>query len=307
MTITEAVEQSKKYLASNSALESIERDPYWPKWNSPWWHMRLMQEMGIASEIPKAALHKMVEVLKKHYLPIFPIKKDDIPEGADPVRKIACHCAVGSMYQVLFYAGVDIDVELSWMRAWMIRYQLPDGGLNCDEQAYLKANPKSSIVTTINCLEAIFFCRKTLLTQEEEAFLDKGAQYLLQHKLFRKISDGNVIDPNWLEIRFPRFYEYDFLRGYYFITKWFQHTKQEIPLELVTEVSQLVAKQLSPKGLVLKKYNLFDRRSYNPSGNGAWSWGVATEFDLFKTVSQEGLICEPLTKQWNEVKPEFSG
>ncbi|MGZ3747538.1 MAG: hypothetical protein ACXWRE_09210 [Pseudobdellovibrionaceae bacterium] len=174
MTLNEAIEKSKKYLASNSALESIERDPYWPKWDSPWWHMRLLQELNLAKEIPQITLLKMIEVLKGHYLPLFPTHTEEI----------ACHCAVGSMDQVLFYAGIDVDSELPWMRPWMIRYQLPDGGLNCDERAYTKEKSKS----------------------------------------------------------------------------------------------------------------------YNLSPDGSWSWGSATEFDLFKAVSQEGLVCEPLTKQWNEIQ-----
>jgi predicted acetyltransferase len=302
MNLQEAINSSKQYLSSDLAIEIIERDPYWPKWNSPWWHMRLLQEMNLAKEIPKIAIDKMVDVLKKHYLPIFPIHKEELPDGTDPFRKIACHCAVGSMYQVLFYSGVDIDFELPWMRPWMLRYQLPDGGLNCDEQAYTKPIPKSSIVTTLNCLEAIFFCRNRNLTDEELKFLKSGADYLLAHQLFRKKSDGQVIDKDWLEIRFPRFYEYDFFRGYYFLVKWSEFCGRILPSKLVDEVSVLVSRQISQDGIFLKRYNLFDKRSYNPMPDGSWEWGIASEFDLFKTVSQNGLVCESLTHQWKEIK-----
>ncbi len=302
MNLNEALENSKKYLASAGALASIERDPYWPKWDSPWWHMRLMHEMGMANEIPKAAILKMVEVLKTHYLEIFPIKNEDMPLGTDPYRKVACHCAVGSMYQVLFDAGVDVDKDLPWMRSWILRYQLPDGGLNCDEKAYTKEDPKSSIVSTVNCLEAILFCTKRNLTSSELNFLEKGAEYLLRHKLYRRISNGNVIDDAWLEIKFPRFYEYDFLRGFYFLVKWSKHSGQSLPQDLVNEVNTLVNRQLSSKGIILKRYNFFDKRSYNPNSDGSWSWGNASEFNLHKAVSGDGIICEPLTRQWNEVK-----
>ncbi|MGZ3775573.1 MAG: tetratricopeptide repeat protein [Pseudobdellovibrionaceae bacterium] len=296
------IEKTKTYLASESALNSIERDPYWPKWDSPWWHMRLLHELGLANEIPTSAVKKMVEVLKTHYLPIFPVRAEEVPPGTDPYRKIACHCAVGSMYQVLFSVGIDVDLELPWMRPWMIRYQLPDGGLNCDEQAYTKENPKSSIVSTINCLEAIFFCRKNDLTPQEINFLDKGAQYLQKQKLFRRASNGEVIDPKWLEIKFPRFYEYDFLRGYYFLAKWSKFTNKKLPPDLTDEVRLLVGKQLSPEGITLRRYNLFDKRSYNPLPDGSWHWGDASEFELYKAVSREGVICTPLTAQWDEVK-----
>lgn len=299
-----SLEKTKLYLASEEALQSIDRDPYWPKWNSPWWHMSLLNEMGLAKEIPQSAVLKMVEVLKHHYLPIFPIKADEVPEGTDPYRKIACLCAVGNMYQVLFNAGIDVDKELPWMREWFLRYQLPDGGLNCDEAAYTKPTPKSSIVTTLACLEAVLFCRKRDLAEDEVAFLNKGASYLLKQRLFRKFSTGEIIDKDWLEIRFPRFYEYDFLRGFYFLEKWRQQSGFSIPDDLVDEVEKLVSLQMTDQGIKLKRYNLFDKRSYNCSESGEWSWGEASEIDLMKEVSFEGSICQPLTAKWNEVKPK---
>ncbi len=299
-----AIEKSKSYLSSDSALQSIEQDPYWPKWDSPWWHMSLLNELDLAKEIPQTAIAKMVQVLKNHYLPIFPITEEEIPKGTDTYRQIACLCAVGNMYQVLFNARVNVDQELPWMRKWLLRYQLPDGGLNCDEKAYTKTNPKSSIVSTISCLEAVLFCRQRDLTSEEIQFLNRGAKYLLQHRLFRKISTGEVIYKDWLEIRFPRFYEYDFLRGYYFLEKWRQQSGFSIPDDLVDEVEELVSRQMTDQGLMLRRYNLFDRHSYNPNADGTWTWGSASEFDLMKATSFDGCICPPLTKKWSEVKPK---
>lgn len=300
----EAIKKSQLYLSSEAALRSIERDPYWPKWDSPWWHMSLLHEMGLAKEIPAPTISKMVRVLKSHYLPVFPIKEDEVPHGTDPYRKIACLCAVGNMYQVLYNAGVDVDKDLPWMRDWFLRYQLPDGGLNCDEKAYTKPVPKSSIVTTLSCLESVLFCRNRELTLPEITFLNRGANYLLKQQLFRKTSTGEVIDHNWLEIRFPRFYEYDFLRGYYFLEKWRQQSGFSIPDKLVDEVEELVSKQIADEGIKLKRYNLFDKRSYNPIEDGSWTWGDASEFDLMKAVSFDGAICDPLTKKWAEVKPK---
>lgn len=298
------IEKSLSYLASSDALQSIERDPYWPKWDSPWWHMSLLNEMGLAKDIPKSTVSKMVQGLKNFYLPIFPINECDIPKGTDPFRKIACLCAVGNMYQILFNAGVNVDHELPWMKEWFFRYQLPDGGLNCDEQVYTKPEPKSSIVTTLSCLEAVLFCRRSELTQNESTFLTKGANYLLKHRLFRRTSTGEVIYKDWLEIRFPRFYEYDFLRGFYFLAKWRQQSGFAIPDDLVDEVEDLVSQQMTTQGIQLKQYNLFDKRSYNPIDDGTWAWGSASEIDLMKAVSYEGCICQPLTLKWNEVKPK---
>ena len=43
------VELSIAYLASPDALASLEADTYWPKWDSPWWHMVLLRERGQAA------------------------------------------------------------------------------------------------------------------------------------------------------------------------------------------------------------------------------------------------------------------
>ncbi|MBK7889336.1 MAG: hypothetical protein IPJ84_00345 [Bdellovibrionales bacterium] len=300
--LSQALQESKTYLASTEAMASITRDPYWPKWDSPWWHMMLLFELGLAHEIPKSAVEKMVATLKTHYLPIFPIRQEEVPEGTDPHRQIACLCAVGNMYQVLFACGVDVDKELPWMREWFLRYQLPDGGLNCDERVYTKPVPKSSIVSSIACLESVLFCRNRELTADESAFLDRGARYLLRQKLFRKVSTGEVIDADWLEIRFPRFYEYDFLRGFYFLRKWQQASGFEIPDDLVDEVERLGEKQWDGNSIVLKRYNLFDKRSLNPQADGSWTRGPADEFALMRAVSYNGALCPALTRKWLEIR-----
>ncbi len=288
-------------MASEEALQSIERDPYWPKWDSPWWHMSLLHEMGLAHKIPQVAVAKMVQVLKHHYLPVFPIKEEEVPAGIDPYRKILCLCAVGNMYQVLFNAGVDVDQQLPWMREWFFRYQLPDGGLNCDESAYSRPHPKSSLLTTIACLEAVLFCHRHELTPKEIDFLNKGANYLVKQKLFRKVSTGEVIDKDWLEIRFPRFYDYDFLRGFYFLKKWQKHSGFKIPQDIVDEVEKLVSLQMTDEGIKLKRYNFIENKSYNPGKDGQWVWAAITDFELMKSVSYDGCICHPVTIQWNEI------
>lgn len=299
-----SVEKSISYLASKEALESIDRDPYWPKWDSPWWHMCLLNELGLASEIPQIVIAKMVNSLKTHYLPVFPVLESEIPVGADPRLRIACFCAIGNMYQVLFNAGVDVDQELPWMYQWIFKYQLPDGGLNCDEKAYLKSVSKSSILSTIACLEAILFCRKGPLKNEEVNFLNQGATYLLSHKLYRKISTGEVIDPNWLEIRFPRYYDYDFLRGFYFLEKWRQKSGFSIPDDLVAEVENLVLQQSADGIIRIKRYDLLEKTSYNPLSTGQWQVGEIVDFPLMREVGQAGSLCPTLTLKWNEVKPK---
>jgi hypothetical protein len=231
-----AVQATLDYLGSPGALASVARDPYWPKWDSPWWHMALLHEIGLSPLIPAVLAQAMAAALQGHYLPTFPRVESEIPAGIDPYRQILCHCALGSMVQVLAGRGRTIDEALPGARAWFLRYQLPDGGLNCDEAAYTRPSPHSSMVSTLPPLEAMLGSTERPFTPEETAFLDAGANYLLQRRLCRSLSKGALIDESWLTPTFPRFYEYDVLRGLRFLVGWARRLSRPLPWSAIEEV-----------------------------------------------------------------------
>src|SRR5262245_62021793 len=151
-----AIAHTVGYLGSDAAQRSLDADTYWPKWDSPWWHMVLLWELGEARRIPERAVSKMVEGLNALKVKIFPIHQHEMPEGADPHRDVSCHCAIGSIYQVLSACGVDVDRALPWIPQWLVSYQMADGGLNCDSDAYLVTGEcPSSMVGTVPILEAL--------------------------------------------------------------------------------------------------------------------------------------------------------
>lgn len=295
-----ALESSLRYLESPAAVTSLERDPYWPKWDSPWWHLQLLLELGLEKKAPRNIVRKLVEVLNSHYLRFFPLKTSELPEGTDPTRQVLCHCAVAGAYRFLRAYGVDTAKDVPWMRSWFLKYELPDGGVNCDERAYLKEKPKSSIMSSVPCFEALLESHARELTPEERDFLERGARYLVRQGLFRRLSTGEVIDPDWLEIRFPRFYDYDFLRGYLFLAKWRDLTGFVIPQGLTDEVKELMRKHLSPDGVRLLRRTPVDPRSYNPQPDGSWAMGESRAFDLFEAVNFNGALSEVLTRQSRE-------
>lgn len=216
-----AIEQAVAYLHSPEALAQLAADPYWPKWDGAWWHMELLWELGLAAQVPQTAVHALVASIHCHLLPSFPFRPEDIPASYDHLRGTPCHCQLGTVYQVLSACGFAVDVELPWIRSWFLRYQLPDGGVNCDEAVYLRPHPHSSVVSTLPALEALLCAGPLPLAPAEEAFLARGAAYLSKRQLFRSLSRGGVpIDTQWLTPTFPRFYEYDVLRGLAFLVRW---------------------------------------------------------------------------------------
>ncbi len=222
------------YLATPAAAASLHRDPYWPKWDSPWWHMLLLHEMGMADRIPQPAIQALVEALDRIPVKIFPIHPGDLPEGVDPYSGTMCHCAVGNIYGVLAAAGVDVSARLPWLRTWLSAYQMADGGMNCDEAAYLvEGECPSSMVALVPCFEALVRHVPDWTPQEAE-FVERGAQFLIQRELrLGSPTDYNASEresaKEWGRLTFPRFYFYDVLRGLTALHQWAQRTGQQPP------------------------------------------------------------------------------
>jgi hypothetical protein len=301
------VRNSVDYLRSAEALESLSIDPYWPKWNCPWWHMLLLYEMGLAQEIPQVAIERMTVALNDHYLPLFPVREDELPPGVDPLGQIACHCQLGGMEQVLTACGVNVYDRLPFLRSWYARYQLPDGGLNCDESAYIKDRPVSSIVSTLPPLEAVLYSRAATMSVEDRNFLDRGANYLLGKKLFRSATSQMVINEFWTKLCFPRFYEYDVLRGLNFLLTWATETKNLLPAQAILETVCLLDREF-PDGHVSIQRSIWASTStrFLNSESKSWSKSLALGFPLLEAVSIVGNRSPYLTALWTDAKRKLS-
>ena len=300
------VGRSVEYLASHLAQDSIQQDPYWPKWDSPWWHMTLLWEMGLAELIPKSAVDAMVDAFRSRYLTFFPLRFDLLPPEIDTRRHVVCHCAVGTMYQVLSACEIEVDEELPWMRPWFFRYQLPDGGLNCDEEAYTKATPKSSIVSTLPPLEAVLFSTGRDFDFEEVEFLDRGAEYLIDHRLYRSVTSGEVTVPEWLDLCFPRFYMYDVLRGLRFLARWAVVRGRSLPQTLVDEASEEIRKSLTAGGLVPGRRPWIGETTLMLGEDGEWSDRPESRFSLLEAVSRTDAVSPNLTGLWEAAEADLA-
>ncbi|HNY12070.1 MAG TPA: hypothetical protein PKK26_10815 [Candidatus Wallbacteria bacterium] len=298
-----ALNQSIDYLDSDEALKSIKIDPYWPKWNSPWWHMALLHEMGLAEMIPQKISHAMLEAIDSHYLHYFPFTEKDAPVGTD-FRTIMCHCGLASMYKIFYACDIEVDEALPWAREWFLKYQMPDGGLNCDEAAYVKTTPKSSMVSTLPALEAIITCTRHKFSEEETSFLDRGAKYIINHKLMRS-TNGAVINETWKQLCFPRFYEYDILRGLSFLAKWSAVRGMTLPDEAISESIDIIRTHLDTKSelIVTRRRSYEGAQTFIISDNGSYtSKKTFTTFPLLELVSKKDELSPYLTNEWNEIK-----
>ncbi|MCM2304833.1 MAG: hypothetical protein NDJ72_09035 [Elusimicrobia bacterium] len=292
---------SASYLSSPKAKDSLALDPYWPKWDSPWWHMTLLWELGRADAIPSEAAEAMLAAIEAKYVRFFPNPREPLPPGKDGHRDALCHCALGNMYQALSARGLDLDARAPWMRAWFLHYQLPDGGLNCDEKAY-ETGGSSSVQSTMPALEAVLAAGRPL-TPVEEHFVDRGAEYLLERRLAFRLRDAQLMDPSFLDIGFPRFYDYDILRGLSFIAEWARLRRRRVPRRAVNWVIEALDERFPDGRVKIEKPGLVATEgSLLRDKEGNWIKGKSSSFPLLDSTRKPGIISEALTRSWSHTR-----
>lgn len=297
-SIEDDVANSIDYLVSNEAISSLNADPYWPKWHSPWWHLCLLHELSLNSHVPTKSVDPMVNALNGHYLRIFP-KLEELPYDGAVTMYILCHCAVGCMYQVLSGCRRYVDEDISWLRAWFPKYQLSDGGLNCYEAPYSRPDGKSSVVSTLPPLEALLYHAIDSLTTEEIEFLDRGAQYLIEHKLCCARLTDSVLDPDWMVPKFPRFYHYDVLRGLRFLSSWAVFRKKPIPLTAISHVVAELSSNFEPDSKVRMSRDALLDMTTRVRIDHSWKHkDKVSSFPLLRSVLEQDVGRYILTGHW---------
>ncbi|MGD2103336.1 MAG: hypothetical protein PVG83_13985 [Acidimicrobiia bacterium] len=97
---------------------------------------------------------------------------------------------------------------------FLLDQQMDDGGWNCE---VVRGSTRSSFHTTISTLEALLEFERTRI----EPSLGEGAaaarlrahEFLLERRLMRSLSTGEIINPSWTRFSFPPRWWYDVLRG----------------------------------------------------------------------------------------------
>src|SRR5262245_15383751 len=123
----------------------------------------------------------------------------------------------------------------------LLSEQLRDGGWNCEAE---RGSVRSSFHTTICVLEGLLEYEKAKgATAAVTAARAWAEAYLLERRMFRRLSSGEVIDPTWTRFRFPTLWHYDVLRGLNYLRR-----AAIEPDERVAEAIGLVVERRQPDG-----------------------------------------------------------
>lgn len=146
-------------------------------------------------------------------------------------------CINGQTVALGAYFGQNVDDIVDRL----VGEQFDDGGWNCWAAFGAK---RSSFATTINVLEGLLAHEwATGGSAAATAARRRGEEYLLERRLFRRRSTGEVVRPDWLEFSFPTRWQYDVLRA----LEYFR-AAGEAPDERVDEAIGLVRAKQQPDG-----------------------------------------------------------
>ena len=116
-------------------------------------------------------------------------------------------CINGRAVAIGAYFGKDVQGIVRRL----LNDQLEDGGWNCEAE---NGSVVSSFDSTINVLEGLLaYEHATGGSKELKTARQRGEEYLLERKLFRRKTTGEVVRPTYLEFSFPTRWHYDVLRA----------------------------------------------------------------------------------------------
>jgi hypothetical protein len=201
---------------------------YFPAFTSTHSTLMLLRELGLD---PRGApAQRAVGLVREHVL----FEYDDLPYFGGEVEP----CINGSVVAIGSYFGVDVQPIVERL----LGEQMEDGGWNCEQE---RGSTRGSFDTSIHVLEGLLaYEQATGESPDVTAARRRGEAYLLERRLLRRRSTGEVIEPRfkYLFSPMPR-YLYDILRG----LDYFRSAGVE-PDERMTEAIELLESKRDQEG-----------------------------------------------------------
>jgi hypothetical protein len=136
------------------------------------------------------------------------IRKMRYSSGQVPYRQPRLHASMeaNAIFATLSLGIADDRIEKLVER--LLQTQWDDGGWNCDRH---KKADTSSFYESISPLRALARYARETGDSQAQAAAKRCAEVFLSRRLYRRLSDGEVMRADFLKPRYPRFWFYDIL------------------------------------------------------------------------------------------------
>jgi hypothetical protein len=178
------------------------KHPY-SKWTGAHWRIVSMVELEVPAGEPRAmvAADQVLETMTRS-------RKYGVLVVNGLTRR--CGSIEGNALAACSRLGLADDPRTQGMAEGLLEWQWPDGGWNCDKSPEAH---RSSFHETHSAAWGLHeYWRATGDTAARDGAVRAG-ELFLEHRLFRRLKDGAVINRKWLRPSYPPYWHYDILQG----------------------------------------------------------------------------------------------
>jgi hypothetical protein len=209
------------------SLPAARRGALFPEWTSTAWSLMLLRSFGLDPTSGQA--RNAVRLVRDNCQ----WEHDGQPFFAGEVEP----CINGKVVALGSYFGEDVKGVVDRL----LGEQMADGGWNCEQE---NGSTRGSFHSTIDVLDGLLeYERATGGSADVSAALVRGQEYLLERRMLRRLSTGEVIGAAFLQFSYPTYWHYDVLRGLDHL-----RTAGVVPDERVKEAVELVESKRDADG-----------------------------------------------------------
>lgn len=179
------------------SLPPDRRGTLFPEWTSTAWSLTLLRDFGLDPGCARA--RQAIQLVRDNCR----WEHDGESFFAGEVEP----CINGRAVAMGAYFGEDVRGLVDRL----LGEQMSDGGWNCEQE---HGSTRGSFHTTIEVLTGLLeYERAVGESPKVRAARLRGQEYLLERRMLRRLSSGEVIDRDWMRFSYPPFWHYDVLRG----------------------------------------------------------------------------------------------
>jgi hypothetical protein len=164
-------------------------------WTATTWSLNALREWGVDASVLTDTAARLAANSRWEY--------DDLPYWGGEVDACINAWTLAN--------GVWLGADVEGLAAWFVEHRMADGGWNCE---WVAGSTRSSFHSTLNVLKGLLAHEgATGGTDETRAARRAGEEYLLERRLMRRRSNGEVVAPWVTRFAYPFRWFYNVLNA----------------------------------------------------------------------------------------------
>jgi hypothetical protein len=193
----------------------VSKHDVYDKWQGAHWVLARLAELGYPEQ-DIALLSARDQVLERwlgreFYEEFEATSKTDASKrvGVPFINGRPRRCASQQGYALYYLLELGLaDERVHQLAERLLYWRWPDGGWNCDRKPTAS---HSTFIHTIHCMRALALYGRLYKETLALSAVDRAAEIFLSRQLFKRRSDGEVMNSEFTKLHYPVYWHYDIL------------------------------------------------------------------------------------------------